>query len=705
MSIHQAQIKPPDETKQRPQPTPMRKDIQALRALAVGLVVIYHLWPKRLTGGFIGVDVFFVISGFLITSHLIAKPPKKLKDFGEFWGRRIRRLLPIAFLVMGATMIAIYFIAPVSQWAASAKQLIASVFYVQNWALANEAVDYLAADNVPTALQHYWSLSVEEQFYIFWPLFLGLLFFFGARQRIVKPQVFNGLGVAALIGVSLWWSHHLTQTVPGEAYFVTTTRMWELAFGGLAAILFPWITRKLAGRSLARTLIAWAGIFLILYAAITFDGATVFPGTAAILPVFGAVLLLVANADNRFGSPTQLGSPRFIQHLGDISYGVYLWHWPFIVLVPSVLGHTLKWPEKLAILLVITILASLSKTLVEDPFRGRKAFGPRLSSSYIFAAAGMVIIASGALLLLNQAHKAEEAAAIAVAEAELKAGLCLGGNALVNEGCEPHGEKLIMEPAFAAVDKPEPYKDNCWVMPDFSDQKSCKYGVPSDQATARIALVGNSHAGHWLPPLQEIAEKKNWSIETYLASECYTILSPLEFENDVNSRNCLSWNEHVVEDVRQQGFDAVVFSNRSWRSLIGMTREETHAVVGEDYLKVLDIWNEAGIPVLVLRDTPYANVANVPQCVDENRENLSNCDGSLARKVPDPLADASQDNPTDLLKTLDLTNRICNEETCFSVVGGLIVYFDSGHLSASFAKTLQDPISAALGELMGAEPN
>lgn len=338
MSVHQTETAPAPEPKLRSKPAVMRKDIQALRALAVGLVVVYHLWPKRLTGGFIGVDVFFVISGFLITSHLIAKPPQSLKDFGEFWGRRIRRLLPIAFLVMALTGIGVYFLAPVTQWANSGKQLLASAFYVQNWALAGEAVDYLAADNVPTALQHYWSLSVEEQFYIFWPLFLGILGFTAVRQSFISTKVFVGSGVTLLIAVSLAWSYYLTATSPGEAYFVTTTRMWELALGGLGAFVFPWLMAKIGQRRFIRPILSWVGIAMIMYAAVTFSGATAFPGVSALIPVLGTVFVLVANAEANPGSPTWFVTSQPIQHLGDISYGIYLWHWPIIVLLPAVLG-------------------------------------------------------------------------------------------------------------------------------------------------------------------------------------------------------------------------------------------------------------------------------------------------------------------------------------------------------------------------------
>ncbi|XBH21987.1 acyltransferase family protein [Jonesiaceae bacterium BS-20] len=700
MSSSQTQALSQSEPAVHKRPTVMRKDIQALRALAVGLVVIYHLWPKRLTGGFIGVDVFFVISGFLITSHLIAKPPKSLKDFGEFWGRRIRRLLPIAFLVMALTAIGVYFLAPVSQWAASGRQLIASAFYVQNWSLAGEAVDYLAADNVPTALQHYWSLSVEEQFYIFWPLFLGILAFFAARQRFLSAKLFSGIGVSLLITASLAWSYYLTQTSPGEAYFVTTTRMWELAFGGFGAFIFAWVTRILGNRNQLKSVLSWAGILMIMYAAITYDATTAFPGVSAMIPVLGTVLVLVVNAESTVASPTWFASNTPTQHLGDISYGIYLWHWPIIVLLPGLIGETLKWPHKLVVLIVIIALASASKYLIEDPFRKRNAFGKKLSGSYIFAISGMCILAIGAVFLMQQADRAEARSTELAQEAEKAAGDCFGGNALVTEGCVPHGESLLTQPNFIAQDKPAPYTDGCWVDGDLSDQKTCIYGADPKTADAHVALVGNSHGGHWLPALEVIAKKNNWSIETFLASECFTVLEKIQFESEESAQNCLKWNERVVNTIADGNYDSVVISNRTYRVLPGMDRTQTRAATVPLYEEVLGIWEEAGVPVLVIRDTPYADVKNVPVCVDENRDDLSACDGDRSREVPDPLAEASMNVASNRIATLDLTDRICRDDICYSVVGGVIVYFDAGHLSATFARSLADPIGSKLEDLV-----
>lgn len=195
-----------------------RKDIQALRAFAVFLVVVYHLWPQRLSGGYVGVDVFFVISGFLITSHLVARPPRSFGDLATFWARRIKRLLPLTFVVVLSTLAMVRFIAPVADWANSAKQAVASVFYVQNWWLANESVDYLAAENQPSAFQHFWSLSVEEQFYIVWPVLIAVVQFLTTRMRWRNTRAVLGIALAGVIALPIAYSVVETAQNPNSSY-------------------------------------------------------------------------------------------------------------------------------------------------------------------------------------------------------------------------------------------------------------------------------------------------------------------------------------------------------------------------------------------------------------------------------------------------------------------------------------------------------
>ncbi len=304
-----------------------RPDIQGLRALAVALVVIYHLYPGLLPGGFVGVDVFFVISGFLITGHLW-RGYQRTGTVGvvDFWGRRARRLLPAAVLVLTVTWVVSRLVLPVSRLADTATQIRASALYFQNWQLAHDAVDYLTDQDPASPVQHFWSLSVEEQFYLLWPL-LFLVAGFVARRRGGRSgrAVIAGLTSVLVVG-SLTYSVYETRVDPKAAYFVTTTRMWELGLGGLLALLPARPQRWLARRGW----LGWVGLAMIIAFPFALRGTTAFPGWVALLPVMGAVLLIAGGSAAGRSGPAPLMSARLMVFLGGISYALYLWHWPVI---------------------------------------------------------------------------------------------------------------------------------------------------------------------------------------------------------------------------------------------------------------------------------------------------------------------------------------------------------------------------------------
>jgi len=260
----------------------VRVDIQWMRAVAVGMVLLYHLWPNRLPGGFIGVDVFLVISGFLITSHLVKQPPSKFHDVIEFWGRRVGRLLPAAFTVIVITAAGVLLFSPNTVWQDNAMSAIWSGLYVQNWNLSLTSVDYLTATNAAPALQHYWSLSVEEQFYLVWPLLIWIAAI-AARRRIRGFQSATALVIGLVVVASLAWSAYYTHIHPSEAYFVTPTRMWELGLGGALAVVYPQLHATLEKWRALRLVLVGAGVAMIIAAAFLSTGNG-FPGLIALLP-------------------------------------------------------------------------------------------------------------------------------------------------------------------------------------------------------------------------------------------------------------------------------------------------------------------------------------------------------------------------------------------------------------------------------------
>src|SRR6195952_2764732 len=386
---------PGETVAKRGAPAHFLPHVQGLRAIAVLLVVIYHFEPGRLTGGYIGVDVFFVISGFLITQQLSREleRPDRIK-LPSFWAKRVRRLLPAALLVLLFSTVATFLIMPLSALTENLKEILASTFYVENWALAANSVDYLAASNDASLVQHYWSLSLEEQFYLVWPILLLGPSIFGVRKlsRTRPGSSFGATGrwnamivlVVAASVISLILSIVFTKNDPASAYFVTYTRVWEFGVGALLAL----IPRLRPTRAWFVNVLGYAGVLAILIAGFTFDRNTPFPGYAALVPVLGTAAVIVSHrSEHRFDIGRVLSTrvPRFF---GDISYSLYLWHWPLIVIAPFIPGWGLSIYNRVILFVVAVVLAWLTKKFVEDPTRQWKFWTlrkPRITFSFMLA--------------------------------------------------------------------------------------------------------------------------------------------------------------------------------------------------------------------------------------------------------------------------------------------------------------------------------
>src|SRR5829696_7227833 len=350
-----------------------RGDVEGLRAVAVLAVLLYHAQAPAGGGGFVGVDVFFVLSGFLITGLLWRELSETGRlSFGSFYARRARRLLPAAVLVLSVTAVVSALVLPPLSARAATDDAAAAALYVANYRFAVQGTDYLAGDTGPSPLQHYWSLGVEEQFYLVWPLLLllGSLAWRrrGGPSRATAGGLLAGLGSASF-GLSLWW----TDVAPPWAFFSLPSRAWELAVGGLVALALPWL-RRMPGPVAA--VLGWVGLSAVVWSVVRLADTTAFPGVAALAPVAGTAAVVAAGcADPRFGPGLMLERAPFLL-IGRISYSWYLWHWPVLVLAPAAAGRALGLGERLALAAVSGVLALLTLRLVEDPVR----FSPRLRS-------------------------------------------------------------------------------------------------------------------------------------------------------------------------------------------------------------------------------------------------------------------------------------------------------------------------------------
>lgn len=690
-----------------------RGDIQALRALAVVAVVLNHLWPLRLTGGYVGVDVFFVISGFLITSHLnkeIAATGRV--KLGAFYARRILRLLPAAFLVIGTSLVAVRVFLPYSQWTNNARELFASATYVENWVLAARSVDYSAQNEAATVAQHYWSLSVEEQFYLVWPLLLVGASWLARRYaqrhgRHVLPTV---LGVVALASLAVCVV--VTGSSPNQAYFVTPVRVWEFALGGLLAVV---ASRVAMGRAVAQVA-SVAGFLLIAGSCVAFGTGTAFPGWAALVPTLGAALVVLAGSAGHALAHERVTGLRPIQFLGDVSYSLYLWHWPLIVVAPFVLGHTLTTTAKIAIAVVALALAWLTKVLVEDPARQWRWARARTARAMVAMVAGIAVVgaASGALLVSADRH-----GQIAVEREEARASDdCAGPRALANPSCpDPFG------PAddVAMSETNQYWNDAYWNEEDLPGEPTCveeKSELPGgtpmnfqhcdhsggDPDAPSIWLVGDSHVQEWERAVFVIAEERGWRVTLAYRGACPpAIVAYAEFRGDAvspaDATGCLDWTRGVQRAVLDDAPDLVLTAAFTREEKVddgsGRSQDEQYR---DGFHEMWQPWIDAGTRVVAIADPPLNAEVRDPECVALNPGDPLVC--TVPRDVaapPDPIVHAG--HAVDGADVVDLTNSFCDAATCYAVVGKVPVFYDPDHINGVYAQLLAPDLEAQLPPL------
>lgn len=378
-----------------------RPEIQALRAVAIGCVVAYHFWPAALPAGFVGVDVFFVVSGFLITGLLLRDAERFDRiRLRTFYMRRIRRILPAALVVLTLSAVATLVFVPRIEWRAFLQQILSSALYVENWHLARDSQIPARADLESTPVQHFWSLSVEEQFYLVWPLLIVLALWLATRSGRRRLDV-----IAAVLAVTTLASfvHGTILTLEDHnlAYFSTLARAWEFGVGGLLA-LAPQVTGERLRRT--RALAGWAGLAVIAVAALTFTDGEAFPGSIALLPVLGTAAVIWGGMPRGPLSLAPVAALGPVQWFGGISYSLYLWHWPIIMFTPYLTGRPSEAPVMVLLFVLSIVIADASKRWIEDPFRApATAAVPRVPAGRVrrvgvasaAAAATIVLLTSG----------------------------------------------------------------------------------------------------------------------------------------------------------------------------------------------------------------------------------------------------------------------------------------------------------------------
>lgn len=686
-----------------------RGDIQALRAFAVLVVAANHLFPGRLSGGFIGVDVFFVISGFLISTHLMKStldPARKL-HLGAFYARRIRRLLPAAFTVLGVSTVGVLAFLPPDMWRQNLTEIFTSSSYVQNLYLTARAVDYHAQGQAATVAQHYWSLSVEEQFYIVWPWLLLALAWL-ARRGGHNARHVTAIGMAVFVAGFLAFSVWYTHADFNRAYFFTPIRVWEFATGGLVAALSTSFASSRFHRT-ARLLLAVAGWIAMMLSAWFFTPATFFPGYWAAVPTFGAAAVIAAGTDAKILVLDWFTSLRPVRWLGDVSYSIYLWHWPLIVLAPYVLGTTVTTKHKLGIFALTLVLAGLSKPFIEDRGIHSVWFGAKLRRAFAFMCIGIIIFAlswqlGGKLAEIRMQTSASEL------QRSIAQG-CAGPAALdPKNGCDTLFDKPIStvlgpdtdysSPPPGAVKIDMGFTTNKFAgqtMLDFRKNESAP--VKSEDL---IVLVGDSHSDQWKWPMYQIAKANHKRLEIMINSGC-SVFTPQDKAaqdeyDDVSKAQCGTSNKVISDYIKKAKPSILVYSSYAkdeWLPGPGSQQDNWNNLVGTTFKG----WLEAGVGrIYVIADVPYNMGVRDIFCYSIARNPARECRVDRVQALgTDPLPGVAASVNSEKVKLLDFTDAFCDRDYCYAVAGGMPVYFDTTHINRQYSLLLVPRLADGLG--------
>lgn len=655
----------------------VRPDIQFLRMVAVLMVTLFHFWPTRLPGGFAGVDVFFVISGYLISSSLIkAVQSEGGLKLAKFWSGRVRRLVPAAIVVSTLAFIALFALVNPAQRISSIQHFIPSFLYYENIQLQFDSVDYFADPN-PSIYQHYWSLSVEEQFYLIWPIVLLLTW------RSFKSVGKLRAGVVAATAASFGYGLYLTFTNPAAAYFNSFSRAWEF---GVGAILATLVFKK--ELPFAKT-ISLAGLALIAASMLLIDQTSHFPGYLALVPALGTVLVIASNAN---GWLRNVYSFKPFQFLGDISYSLYLWHWPVVVILTYWLA---KHPGNLQLVIalgVAVLLSWLTKRFIEDPIR----FNQKLAagkSSLTFKWLGASLVAIIAVAAFGGSYNT---GVIAQRQAELQkqltdnAAYCLGAESLQNLGrsCEPVPEKLRIPTDYQLVSQIFPEIQDLKCRADTFEKvvRVCEFG--NKNSDVEVALVGDSHAAPWFSAIRSVVLKNNWHLVTYYKSAC--ALAPGQRTDTAPGKaaSCEWWNRQVMKKLEASKTDIVIVGYAEGTlNLVqkpGETRLQTQTA---SLAQMLGNLESTGKTVIAIRDTPVPGF-KLAECLTESSSSPSNCNlkKSEVLKPVDAMELATQQHPNVILA--DFTEYFCVKEICPALIGGIYLYRDDDHVLSVYADTL-----------------
>ncbi|WP_278235131.1 acyltransferase family protein [Isoptericola sp. AK164] len=654
-------------------------ELHGLRGLALGLVVLFHLFGNGRVSG--GVDVFLVISGFLVTRSLVRRADGPGIRLGQHLGRTAARLVPPALATFAGVALLAAVLLPPAQMIDVGREIVASALYVENWALIAFQLDYGAAGPTASPLQHFWSLSVQGQFFLLWPLAVMALAVVARRAGSTTGQV-TAWFVAATTTASFAYAVHLTAVDQQVAYFDSVARYWELGAGALLALAAPHLRLP----HVLRAGMSWLGLLLIGSAGLLVDGARLYPGPWTLWPVLGALLVLAGAGSTASWSPRRALQVRPLRFAADISYPLYLWHWPLLVFYLRARGYEqVGWRGAAALLALSVLLAWLTHRLVATPTRDRSyRVGPR-RTLLAAAVSTALVVATGTGVVAAMEHRQQAALAqLTSVSPEHPGAAALAADA---DDSRPWRAGYRPSAEHGSADKPAIIDaDDC--IQKAGDGRGrdelhvCSVHRPPTPAR-HVVIAGGSHSYQWEPALTSIAEQQGWELTVLGKGGCR--LAVRDAGDD-----CARWAADALDEIVRLAPDAVVVTGTQTRAGAPHPGETV-----ED--EQVHAWQELqahDIPVVAVRDNPRFDV-DPPDCVGRHGPASERC--TVARPhVLAPSNPLTTATVPDNVHPVDMSPWLCLDDECPAVVGNVLVYRDDDHLTATYVRTLAPYLRTAV---------
>ena len=665
-----------------------RLDVQGIRGMALILVLACHAEIPAFEGGFVALDIFYVLSGFLITGLILTEIERRgTVSLLNFYARRAKRLLPLAVTVLIVILIGSIALFSTVRQAETAGDVIAAALYFVNWRFIAQEVDYFASGEGDfSPVQHYWSLSVEEQFYIVWPmalLLISLLAFRSGWSIRRSMWIFVApLGLSSLIYCLIY-----TPMDPDAAYFSTLTRIWQLAAGAALTLTLPMGFRRMPlGVSALLTI---AGVGTILASTALFNETDPYPGWRGILPVAGTMAVLIAGTATRVSGPIRLLCQRPFQYLGKISYAYYLWHWPAIVFAVAFWGEMNPFQLSLVVL-AAGVPAIISHYLIEERFRRSPKLNARPKTAVAIGASFTVVavVLAVGIRAGDQAYETAPEQAVAGALA-----IEAADGTRKRARLQREADAIRPNPLLAREDRGRAFEDDCLLLAPATEPPDCVYGDPDSDVT--VALIGDSHALQYSPTFIRLAEENGWRLELYMRAAC--VIAIVDYKS-----GCLEWLEIAFDEIAESEPHMVVMSTGTtsrYKVFEGeeqLSRDESQPYLVDGFRETSERLLETGAEVVLIRDQARSPFI-VHECVAEAPADLGECAFEPTR-IEKNAFDVEGIEGLDV-SMIDPMPILCPDNLCHGVMGNALVYRDSYHLSATFARTLAPWVQRRLPDI------